>query len=87
MLHIIHFMIGRWLKKRLSKIIDFQCTKIKQNSSTTLRQGSFLKNTSKTKHLSRPDKNYHYLYKSEILVINLVVVSRYMIEVLEYFSL
>ena len=34
------------------------------------------------KHLCRTDKNFHYLCKSNIAVINLIVGSRNMIEVL-----
>ena len=84
---IIHFIIDRWLQKWISKIFEFQCSKTNQNSSTVLRQGSFPKNAWKIKHLSRPDKNCYYLRKSKIPVINLVVGSRYMIEVSKYMSL
>ena len=35
MLYIINLIINRWLKRKISKIFEFQCTKTKQNKLVT----------------------------------------------------
>ena len=49
--------------------------------STTLRCRSFSEKSIEKKHLCCHDKNYHYFWKSNIPVINLIVDSRNMIKV------
>ena len=48
--------------------------------STTLRCESFSKKNIEKKHLCCREKNYYYLCKSNIYVINLIVDSRNMIK-------
>ena len=48
--------------------------------STALKCGSFPEKISKKKHLCHHDKNYCYLCKSNIPVINLMAGSRNMIK-------
>ena len=49
--------------------------------STTLRCRFFSEKSIEKKHFCRHDKNYHYFWKSNIPVINLIVDSRNMIKV------
>ena len=60
---------------------------ISKSHSTTLRCGSFSEKNIEKKHLRHHNKNYCYLCKLTIPVINLVVGSRNMIKVSKNMSL
>ena len=64
---------------RVQILFDLHISRI--SHSVALRCKSFSEKNVEKKHLCRHDKNYYYLCKSNILLINLIVGSRNMIKV------